>query len=115
MPPVSVVVRSCDFPNDLLWKSRHPSAPSNQRTSSKSRAHDSLVPIDQLMVLAWRLFLRRIGLCVVLFLISFIVRLALMAPEYFANEMLRAEELKTHDTNSDFLCHFDPALGVRVA
>ena len=53
-----------------------------------------LAPIDQLMVLAWRLFLRRMGLCGVLFLISFIVRLALMAPEYFANEMLKGQELE---------------------
>lgn len=53
-----------------------------------------LAPIDQIMVKAWKLFLGRFGLCVVLFLISLIVRLALIAPEYFGNEILKGQELE---------------------
>lgn len=52
-----------------------------------------LAPIDQLMIIAWSLFRRRMGLCVGLFLISLIIRLALIAPEYFGNEILKGQEL----------------------
>lgn len=52
-----------------------------------------LPPIDQLMVMAWSLFRGRMGLCVGVFLISLIVRLALIAPEYYGNQILQEQQL----------------------
>lgn len=53
-----------------------------------------LPPIDQLMVMAWSLFRSRMGLCVGVFLISLIVRLALMAPEYYGNQILQEQQVE---------------------
>ncbi len=54
----------------------------------------SLPPIDVLLIEAWRLFRGSMGLCIGSFLISFIIRLALIVPELVGNQILQNQELE---------------------
>lgn len=55
----------------------------------------SLPAIDLLLIETWRLFRQRMGLCLGAFLTYFVIRLVLISPEFYGNQLLQDQNLPT--------------------